>query len=273
MLRRPRMPQNARMGTRKCRPPPSRRPYERPDDAAAAADFLPARARRAPPRRTRDRLAPRRRRYPPIHLQGPGHTLPPPGQGTGRPGREGPRPRGHAGLERLSPHGAVLRGQRQRRRAAHRQPAPAPGPDRLYRRPRRRPGAVLRPHLPAADPGRGEPDEDGQGLRRDDRPRAHAGGGSCSQDPQPAVLRGTARSPGRPLRLARIRREHRQLAVLHQRHHRQPQGRALQPPLHGAARLRRGDARRAEPARPATASCRWCPCSTSTPGACPTWAA
>ena len=40
------------------------------------------------------------------------------------------------------------------------QPAPAPRPDRLHRRPRRRPGAVLRPHLPAADPGRGQPHED-----------------------------------------------------------------------------------------------------------------
>jgi 3-(methylthio)propionyl---CoA ligase len=46
--------------------------------------------------------------------------------------------------------------------------------------------------------------------------------------------------------LARVRREHRQLAVLHQRHHRQPQGRAVQPPLDGAAHLRRRAARRAE---------------------------
>ena len=36
-------------------------------------------------------------------------------------------------------------------------------------------------------------------------------------------------------------------AVLHQRHHRQPQGRALQPPLDHAARLWRGAARRDEP--------------------------
>ena len=44
---------------------------------------------------------------------------------------------------------------RHRRRAAHHQPAPVPRPDRLHRRPRRRPGAVLRPDLPAAGRGAG----------------------------------------------------------------------------------------------------------------------
>ncbi len=38
-----------------------------------------------------------------------------------------------------------------------------------------------------------------EGLRRDDRPRAHAGG----EDPEPAVLRGARRRAGRRLRVAR----------------------------------------------------------------------
>ena len=41
------------------------------------------------------------------------------------------------------------------------------------------------------------------------------------------------------IRMADVRREHRQLALLHLGHHRQPQGRAVQPPLDGAAHLRR----------------------------------
>ena len=85
------------------------------------------------------------------------------------------RARRHAGLERLPPHGAVLRGLRLGRRAAHAQPAPASRPGGVDRRPRRRPGAVLRPDLPAADRGDRLAREDHQGLRRDDRPRAHAG--------------------------------------------------------------------------------------------------
>ena len=100
------------------------------------------------------------------------------------------RPRRHAGLERLPPPGAVLRGLRLGRGAAHAQPAPASRPDRLDRRPCRRPGAVLRPDLPAAGRGDRRARQDDQGLRRDDRPRAHAG---QHQDPEPAVLRGPAR--------------------------------------------------------------------------------
>jgi hypothetical protein len=65
-----------------------------------------------------------------------------------------------------------------------------------------------------------------------------------------------------------FRRKLRQQHVLHQRHHRQPQGSAVQPPLHHAARLCRRAARRDEPVGARQPSCPWCPCSTSTPGAC-----
>ena len=54
------------------------------------------------------------------------------------------------------------------------------------------------------------------------------------------------RGPFERVHLAELRREHRLVAVLHLGHHGQPQGRALQPPLHRAAHLCRGVARRAE---------------------------
>ncbi len=100
------------------------------------------------------------------------------------------RPRGDAGLERLPPHGAVLRRVRLGRGAAHPQPAPASRPDGLDRRPRRRPDPVLRPDLPAAGRGGRLARQDDQGLRRDDRPRAHAG---RQRHSRPAVLRGPDR--------------------------------------------------------------------------------
>ena len=53
----------------------------------------------------------------------------------------------------------------------------------------------------------------------------------------PALLRGSARGRERRLRLARVRREHRGRAVLHVGHDRQSEGRAVQPPLDGAARV------------------------------------
>ena len=109
------------------------------------------------------------------------------------------RPRRHAGLERLPPHGAVLRGVGLGRGAAHAEPAPASRPGGLDRRPCRRPGPVLRPDLPAAGRGRGLAREDHQGLRRDDRPRAHAG---RQRRARPAVLRGADRRRQRRVRLA-----------------------------------------------------------------------
>ena len=103
-------------------------------------------ARRAPPRRDRDRLAPvegdiHRYTYRDAHARA--RRL---ANALKRLGVQRGRPRRHAGLERLPPLGALLRGLRQRRGPPHHQPAPAPRPDRLDRQPRRGPGAVLRPH-------------------------------------------------------------------------------------------------------------------------------
>ena len=60
--------------------------------------------------------------------------------------------------------------------------------------------------LPAAHRGDRRPRQDHQGLRRDDRPRAHAGRQHAAE---PAVLRGAGRGRLARLRLARVRREHR----------------------------------------------------------------
>ena len=84
--------------------------------------------------------------------------------------------------------------------------------------------------------------EDDQGLRRDDRPRPHARR-RAGKVPEPAVLRGADRRRERRVRLARVRREHGVVAVLHVGHDRQPEGRAVQPPLDDAAHLRGGAAR------------------------------
>ena len=62
-----------------------------------------------------------------------------------------------------------------------------------------------------------------QALCRDDRPGAYAG----DEPPQRALLRGPRRRRDPRARVAGVRREHRVLALLHLRHDRQSQGRAL----------------------------------------------
>ena len=125
------------------------------DDAAAAADLVAADARRAPPRRAGDRLAPRRRRHPPLHLPRAGRSARAawPTRWPRSACSFGDRVATLAwnGYRHMELYYAV---SRLGRGAAHAQPAPAPRPDRLDRRPRRGPGAVLRPDLPAA--GRGD---------------------------------------------------------------------------------------------------------------------
>ena len=70
-------------------------------------------------------------------------------------------------------------------------------------------------------------------LRRADRRRAHAGRRRCKNA---VALRGMDRRGRRRFRLEELRREHRRRHVLHLRHHRQSQGRALLAPLQRAAR-------------------------------------
>ena len=67
---------------------------------------------------------------------------------------------------------------------------------------------------------------------------------------QAAGLRIVHRRAAGAVRLAGARRTHGEFALLHVGHDRQPEGRALQPPLDGAARLRRLHGRRDGPERP-----------------------
>ena len=66
-----------------------------------------------------------------------------------------------------------------------------------------------------------------------------------------------------------LRREHRRGPLLHLRHHRQSQGRALFAPLQRPAHLDGAAAGRHGPRRAATWCCRSCRCSTPTAGASP----
>ena len=190
--------------------------------------------------------------------------------------RRGRRPAGrHADVEqRRAPRG-IPGHPVDGRGAAHAQPAARPArPDRLHRHPcrgRRRSSstATLVPLLAQVLPHaaairhvhRHRP---GEAETRSSPPLAGPG-------TRGALLRGRC-SPRQPdiVRLARAGRAVGRGDVLHQRHHRPPQGRGLQPPLvvpaldgrlHGQ-QLRRVRARPGPAGRAA--------CSTPTPGACPT---
>ena len=73
-----------------------------------------------------------------------------------------------------------------------------------------------------------------------------------------------------PVGLPRRRREPGRVDGLHERHHRQPEGRRLLAPLHVPAHPRLDGGQRDRRARRATGSCPSCRCSTPTPGASPT---
>ena len=181
-----------------------------------------------------DRFAHGRGPGAPVHVRRPPSPLEAGGERTDRARRQAGRPDRHAGLERLPAHGALLRRVGHGSRAAHDQSAAVPGTDRLHREPRRGSVPVLRPDVRAADRAARSAHDVGQGLHRDDRPRAPAG----ARRAQPDVLRGMGRRAVRRLRVAGVRRANRVVAVLHVRHDRQSEGRALFAPLDGAALVR-----------------------------------
>ena len=178
-------------------------------------------------------------------------------RGAARPGqaarqRAARRARRRAGrsdrdarLERPPPRRALLRGRRHRRDLPHRQPAPVPRPDRLHRRACRGPLPVHRRDVPAAARAAGAPADEPAGHLR-----ARRGGGPAGDRARGPRLREPDRRPSGGTRMAELRRDHRLRPVLHLGHHRQPQGRALPPPLHGAARARDRAARRHGPEQP-----------------------
>ncbi len=210
------------------------------DVGATAADLDDHRPCGDLSRRRRDRLAHRRRPDPPLHLSRCRAARATAGPRAVAARDRARRPDRDARLEHLSPCRALLRDLRHRRGVPHHQPAAVRRADRLHRQPRRRPAAVRRRDLSAigraprpASPAR-LPD------RADDRRRD----GARNRIAGAGVLRRAGGGRGRRLRLARVRRAHRRSALLHFRHHGQSEGRALQPSLDRAARVRHFAARR-----------------------------
>ena len=147
------------------------------------------------------------------------------------------------------------------RRSAHAERAPVPRAAHLHRQPRRGP----------RDRGGRFARARARGARSDvrDRRALHRRRG-CGHRlaPRRAELRGAARRAERGLRLPRARRTPGCRPLLHERHHREPEGsrvlataRRTAPPLVAPVHGRlNGPARH-------DASCPWCRCSTRTPGA------
>ena len=136
-------------------------------------------------------------------------------------------------------------------RAAHAQHPPVPRTAHLHRQPRAGQGDLRRRLArPAAREGRADV-RDGRALR-DRRRRRRRLSAEC------AALRGTARRAGtRALRLPRARRAHCSGPLLHERHHREPEGRPVLAPLERAALPRHGPRRHAghQGVRPRAARC------------------
>ena len=148
-------------------------PRVRQHDGPAAADLVHIDLCRAPLWRHRDRVAPGRTglaagSIAPLHVPGLRRARPPPGPCAGRPWHDDGGTRRHAGVERLPPSRAVLRGVRRRTGAPHGQSAPARRPGRVYRQSRRRPASFFRYHVFAAGRSRGCAMSHGQGLRADE---------------------------------------------------------------------------------------------------------
>ena len=189
-----------------------------------------------------------------------GGALRAPERGAGRAGRARRRPRGHLLLEHAGAPGGLHGGAHHGRRAAHAEHPPVRGAAGLRGQPRRGQGRAGGRLAGRAAVQGGRPARDRRALRG-------RGRGRRGRAAEPAGLRGAAGRPEAGLRLPRAGGEPGRGALLHQRHHRQPQGRPVLAPLDGAARDGRGhgrvDRRRARP----TGSCRSCPCSTPTRGA------
>ena len=210
------------------------------DAAASAFDFDPRRLRRSLARGTRDRLARRRRRDASLDLRRGRDAGEKAGQRARRAWPETRRPGRDARLEHLSSPRALLWRRLLGAGAAYGQPAPVPRAVAVHHPSRRGRLRVLRPGLRAAGRGTGAAPAACAGLGVAQRPRRRAPG----QGRQAPRLRGSDRRGLAAIRMAGPRRERRLDPLLHFRHHRQSEGGALQPPLDGAACLRRLRGRR-----------------------------
>ena len=157
---------------------------------------------------------------------------------------------------------SLVRHHGDRRGLSHGQSAAVSRADRLDRQPRRRPRADHRPDVPAA-PGKARgPAQDDRAICRAHRRRAHAGDAAEER----GALRGMDRRGRWRLRVEAFRREHRRRHVLHVRHHRRSEGRALLAPLQRVALDDGGAARRHGRVAHAMSSCRSCRCFTPIAG-------
>ena len=180
----------------------------------------------------RNRVAELRGAGPPHQL---GHGSWPRPAGGRRPpatGHAAGGPHRHPGLEHLAARRELVWHFGHGRGGPHHQSASVRGTDRLYRQPRRRPGAVLRPDLRQAGREAGAAAQDHRTLCAAHRSGAHAG----RYVAEPPLLRGSAGRRERRRTVDRGAGNRAGRPVLHQRHHRQSQGRAIQPPLQRAAR-------------------------------------
>ena len=209
-----------------------------------------------------------RGRHPPLHLPRRPAPRQEGGRGAAGAGHRARRPHRHAGLERLPPLRALLRHLRHGRGLPHHQSAAVPRADRLHRQPRRGPDPVRRPRTSCRW---------SRSCCRSSRrcatsspmtDRAHLPAGL--PDPQPAGLRGADRrqagrlrhgrsSTSAPPRRSATPRARRATPRACSTHTARPCCTPMPPPCPTRSACRR-----------ARWCCRWCRCSTSTPGACPT---
>ena len=203
----------------------------RADARLAVADSQDHRFRRSAAPAPRGRQPPRRRPDPPHQLSRAAPARAQSRAAAGARRDQARRPRRDARLEQPPPSRGLVRDRRNRRDLPHRQSAPVSRPDRLDHEPRRGSAGVRRSHLRAADGGAGGAAADDRALCRPHRRGAHAG----DQAQERRRLRGLDRRGRRRLPLGRIRRAHGRRPLLHLRHHRQSQGRALFAPLEPAA--------------------------------------
>ena len=152
------------------------------------------------------------------------------------------RPRRHVHVEHPGAPRGVLRGAHAGRGAAHAQHPPVPGAARVHREPRRRPGrswstTSSRRCWRASPPSSRRSSATSSSATATVGPRRR-----CARLDRVRPLRRRARRRrSRGVRLPRGRRVGGRGDVLHERHHRQPEGRRLLAPFHVHAHHRHPD--------------------------------
>ncbi len=204
------------------------------DDEPAVVDLEPDRLRGRSAPDPADHLADGRGRYPPLWLRRRPCAHRAARQQPDRHGHQAGRSRRHAGVERLPAFRAVLRDLRHRRGLPHDQPAALGRAVQLRRQSLSRQSHLLRPHVRAVDRETGRRLEAGWTFRRHDRSRAYAG--RRADHAVAHVLRRVGDGRWTAHQLAGIRRERGGRALLHFRHDRRAQGRALLASFDCAAR-------------------------------------